>query len=260
MYSGGVGSYMAAKRVVAQHGSENVTLLFADTRIEDEDLYRFLDESAAKLGARLVQIAEGSTVWELFRKQRFLGNSRVDLCSRILKRELMDRWVAREYRPEEVRCYVGIDWNEEHRFARMAPRKLPYVYLAPLLEPPLLLKEQMLAELDRDGIAMPRLYRLGFSHNNCGGFCVKAGVGHFKRLLETMRERYLEHEAQELAFQEFIGKPVTILRRQRNGVRENLSLRQLRLEIEGGAAVDETDVGGCGCMVDINDDIKEETP
>ena len=253
MYSGGIGSYMAAKRVVAAHGAENATLLFADTRIEDEDLYRFLDESAVKLGTRLVKIAEGSTVWELFRKHRFLGNSRIDLCSRILKRELMDRWVKERYEPVDVRCYVGIDWNEEHRFTRMAPRKLPYVYLAPLLEPPLLLKEDMLAELERDGITMPRLYRMGFSHNNCGGFCVKAGVGHFKLLLTSMRARYIEHEEQELAFQVFIGKPVTILRRQRNGVRENLSLRQLRLEIEAGATVDETDVGGCGCMIDINE-------
>lgn len=41
-YSGGVGSWAVAKRVIARHGAENTTLLFTDTLIEDSDLYRFL--------------------------------------------------------------------------------------------------------------------------------------------------------------------------------------------------------------------------
>src|SRR5690348_12113868 len=48
MFSGGVGSFAAADRVVRQHGRD-VTLLFADTLIEDADLYRFLVEGAAFL-------------------------------------------------------------------------------------------------------------------------------------------------------------------------------------------------------------------
>lgn len=41
MYSGGIGSWAAAKQVVQQAGAENMVLLWADTKIEDEDLYRF---------------------------------------------------------------------------------------------------------------------------------------------------------------------------------------------------------------------------
>ena len=46
MYSGGASSYVAAKRTIAQFGRESVTLLFNDTKTEDADLYRFLDESS----------------------------------------------------------------------------------------------------------------------------------------------------------------------------------------------------------------------
>ena len=46
MFSGGAGSWMTAKRVAEKHGTDNLILLFADTLIEDEDLYRFLDEAA----------------------------------------------------------------------------------------------------------------------------------------------------------------------------------------------------------------------
>ena len=49
-YSGGVASYCVAKRVVQQYGTKDVVLLFTDTNYEHEDLYRFLDESCARLG------------------------------------------------------------------------------------------------------------------------------------------------------------------------------------------------------------------
>jgi len=88
-FSAGVGSYMAAKRVVAQYGTADTLLLFADTLIEDADAYRFLDEAAANVGAELIKIAEGRDPWQVFNDRRFLGNSRVDPCSKVLKREVM---------------------------------------------------------------------------------------------------------------------------------------------------------------------------
>lgn len=46
-FSGGAGSWAAAKRVAAQHGTADLVLLFTDTIIEDNDLYRFVVEGAA---------------------------------------------------------------------------------------------------------------------------------------------------------------------------------------------------------------------
>lgn len=54
LFSGGLGSWAAAKRTVARHGTEGVTLLFTDTKAEDEDLYRWLPVAAANVGAPLV--------------------------------------------------------------------------------------------------------------------------------------------------------------------------------------------------------------
>src|ERR1017187_4012260 len=86
LFSGGLGSWATAKRVADKHGTDNLILLFCDTRIEDPDLYRFLPEAAANVGGRLVILNEGRTVWEGFRDVKFLGNARIDPCSRILKR------------------------------------------------------------------------------------------------------------------------------------------------------------------------------
>ena len=63
MFSGGVGSWMTSKRVADKYGVENLHLLFADTLMEDEDLYRFLEEAAENIGGKLIKIVEGRTPW-----------------------------------------------------------------------------------------------------------------------------------------------------------------------------------------------------
>ncbi len=40
-FSGGICSFWAAHRVIQKHGVKDVVLLFADTLIEDDDLYAF---------------------------------------------------------------------------------------------------------------------------------------------------------------------------------------------------------------------------
>lgn len=253
-YSGGIGSWAAARRVVDKHGAGSVDLLFTDTLIEDEDLYRFLRESSSNLGARLITIAEGRTPWQVFRDKRFIANPRVDICSRVLKRELSEKWLKKNRTPENTTLYVGIDWTEQHRLTRMQARWLPWKVEGPLCEPPLLHKRDLLKLSSDAGIEPPRLYGMGFPHNNCGGFCVKAGQAHFRLLLETMPERYAAHEKEEEEMREFLGKDVAILRQTVNGATKPLTLRALRRRIEGNAQIDLFDWGGCGCFSDGGDD------
>lgn len=251
MFSGGVGSWAAAKRVAEKHGTDDLTLLFTDTLIEDEDLYRFIEEAAANVGGTLVKIAEGRDPWTVFFDVRFLGNSRIDPCSKILKRDFADKWLDANCNPEDTMLYVGIDWSEEHRYVGVQRRYAEKGYLcdAPMCDPPYLTKTQMLDWLRREGIRVPRLYEMGFAHNNCGGFCIKAGQGHFANLLKQMPVRYREHEEAEQAFRDFIGKDVAILTDRRGGGKKPLTLRQLRERLERDQCdVDKFDIGGCGCF------------
>lgn len=241
MYSGGIGSWAAAKRLTG-----DVRLLFCDTGIEDEDLYRFLRESAANVGAPLVEVKDGRTPWEIFRHKRWLGNSRIAQCSHLLKQVPARRWMEENATPETV-VVVGIDWTESHRLPAIEKHWLPWKVEAPLCNPPYLSKADHFSALGREGIKVPRLYSMGFAHNNCGGFCVRAGVGHFANLLRTMPDRYRHHEEQEESLRRHLGKDVAILRRVRHGEKQPLTLRQLREEIEAGSQVDMFEVGGCGC-------------
>jgi hypothetical protein len=328
-YSGGLGSWMTAKRVVQAHGAENVICLFTDTLIEDEDLYRFLIETtqdiygidqrdlielakhipptghetmparkafltdlAAKVSERnpnFIWLNDGRDPWDIFRDVRFLGNSRIAQCSHEIKQELSRKYVEANFKPdlpsfikkkdtktktityweepemvnklwrewrrdarEECKLYLGIDWTEEHRTKSPKFNWLPYHVEFPMCEEPLLTKIDAIKALEETGIEVPRLYGMNFSHNNCGGFCVRAGQGHFVNLLEKNPELYRYHEEKEQEMRDYLGKDVAMLRRTRNKVKIPLTLRMLREEVEANKTeqIDMFDIGGCGCFVD----------
>ncbi len=250
-YSGGLGSWMTAKRVIQRHGKENVILLFTDTRMEDEDLYRFLDSTQKDFDIPVTRILDGRDVWQVFKDVKWIGNSRIAQCSHLLKQKKSKEWIESKFKPDECVLYLGIDWTEQHR--KMAPIKnwKPYRVEFPLCEEPYVNKVDVVKELEARNLKIPRLYNMGFTHNNCGGFCVRAGQGHFINLLKQMPDRYKYHEEKEQEMIKFLGRnDVSILTRQRNGVKENLTLKQLRKEYEASPQqIDMFDIGGCGCFV-----------
>lgn len=248
MFSGGVGSWAAAKRVVERHGTADTVLLFCDTLTEDEDLYRFLDQAAVNVGVPLTRIADGRDVWEVFFDKRYLGNPKIDPCSRTLKRELVDKWLTANCVPGDTMRYVGMDWTEGARWERYKQHATRWPVQAPMTERPYMTKDQMLDWLRSEGIEPPRLYAMGFPHNNCGGFCIKAGIDNFRLLLHSLPERYAYHERREQELREYLGKDVAILRDRTGGRSRPLTLRELREREECLPMPLGSDFGGCGCF------------
>src|SRR3990167_571917 len=244
-YSGGLNSFATAERIINKFGKENVILVFTDTKSEDEDLYRFIIETVEWFEVEYISLADGRNIWEVFNDMNFMSNSRVDNCSQILKRSLFKRWLKKNYRPNECIIYVGFDWNEIHRLPKMQKRYKPYTVEAPLMEKPLLEKRDIIKMLETVGIKIPKLYKLGFQHNNCGGFCVKAGQAQFKQLLRVMPERYAYHESEQEKLFARIGKHGFIAQT-KDGKKKYLSMKQFREHLEAGGKIDEFDFGGCG--------------
>lgn len=244
-YSDGLGSFAAAYRVVSEHGPKSVECVFTDTKTEDEDLYRFLDDSIEFLGCDLVKLEDGRNIWQVFKDSRFMGNSRVDPCSKILKREMFEKYL-RTYDPADVVVYYGIGPHEAHRAATIIDRWRPYQVEMPLLDQPMN-KEEILVLLDNLGIQPPRLYDLGFEHNNCGGFCVKTGQRQMLHLLRTMPDRYAWHEQQQEELFADIG-PHEFIRKVVDGHLHYLSLKEFREMIESGERPQMFANGACACF------------
>ena len=247
-FSGGMSSFFTAVRAKEKYGT--IRLLFTDTRYEDEDLYRFLNETSEYLDSELIQIADGRTPWEIFNDVKFLGNSRVDPCSKILKRDLAKNWIKTNY-PDAASAvlHLGMNWDEEHRLERSTRYWEPYRVEGLLTEPPYMSRDDMIKHLDLIGIKPPRLYDLGFPHNNCGGFCIKAGQAHFRLLLEKLPEKYAEAEQEEERLRQVLDKDVSILRDRSGGKVKPLTLKEFR-----GRSMKDIDLfewGGCGCFGDV---------
>ena len=288
MFSGGISSWVVSKRVVARFGAEQTVLLFADTLIEDEDLYRFLVEGAAntlggspppipdipavedigdaagfKLRKELIAelarsameaipglqwLIEGRSIWEVFHDERFLANHRVDPCSKILKRQLLDSWLEQNCDPAITQVAHGFDWSEGHRLDRMRKHDKVWRRWAPLMERPYLNKDQMCDYANAQGVRPPRLYELGFVHNNCGGGCVKAGQASWAHLLKTFPKRYEWWERNEEKMRRFLGKNVSILDDRRGGTRKPITLKYFRERLVAENDFDTSDWGSCGCF------------
>ena len=252
-FSGGLCSFWAGKRVVEKNGTKGVYLLFADTLVEDADLYRFNEDCAKHLGVPITRICEGRTPWQLFRDEGLIGNARFPICSIRLKREMLDRWHKDNCLEMDSVIYIGMDWTEEHRLARLQNEKPFWKFEAPIQWAPIWDKCRMVTETEALGIKVPRLYGLGFPHNNCGGRCVAAGITHWVRLYHVDRPAYMEWAYQERdCMADFVTRgiePMTMLKDRRGGTTKNLSLLNLAARIESGEKFSKHDWGGCGCGV-----------
>lgn len=275
-FSGGMGSFAEAVSCVEKYGKEKVLLLFADTLMEDEDLYRFLDETVSFLGCEFERICYGKTPWELFEAKRFVGGSKKDLCSEELKRNFIKNWLIKEFgywKQENCLDYIGniqtnscgvpitkgvlyinaevhlgIDYTEEHRIRETKERVKPWIYRSTLVEDGRFIPKDFSL---RFGIEPPRLYKMGFSHNNCGGFCVKAGLGHFKNLYEKLPERYKEHEETEIRLKTTLNTKPFLKKRISGQPVRYITMKEYREEFleKGKAEEDKFDIGGCACAL-----------
>ena len=84
--SGGTSSAVAADRVINRYGKDNTILWFADTKWEDEDLYRFLEDLEKYWGMTITRHAHGMNPLEISAKHKMIPNDRCRLGLMILRK------------------------------------------------------------------------------------------------------------------------------------------------------------------------------
>lgn len=252
-FSTGAGSAEVAWRVVDRQGPANVVLLTADTKVEDDDNWRFGWEVADRLGCEWVVLSDGRTPMQVGRDVRVVPNNRMAVCSRVLKRDLLRKHMDETYDPATSIVYLGFDWTEPERHHRALPHWAPWTIASPLMDPPYTSKPDLLATFRERGIEPPSLYAQGFPHANCGGACVRGGHAQWDLLLRVNRPRYLEWEAEENTTRELLGKDVSILRDRTGGTSVPLTLTRFREQRDNQSPglFDTDDWGACGCTEEI---------
>lgn len=251
--SGGVASAVAADRAIQRYGREAVTLRFADTSWEDEDLYRFLDDLMLRWGGELHTIKDGRTPLEVAEDRQIIPNSQIAPCSSVLKSlpfMEMDR-----NSPKPLTVLLGLDWRELHRVERMRAKYEPLASDGLFVDFPLLWKpyefRPYIEVVESWGIKLPRLYALGFKHNNCGGRCVKQGIREWLRLRDAFPERFAEVRDWEQAQRAKGGARATfaISRDRTGGQSQRMTLADIEARETPDDDAQQDDLFSCMCEV-----------
>jgi len=133
-------------------------------------------------------------------------------CSQELKRKVLEAC----YQPDDV-LVMGFTAEERDRYERF--KNLFPDALAPLIEHGLD-KSDCLAMVERAGIEIPAMYRLGYENANCIG-CVKGGEGYWNKIRRDFPDQF-----EELAqVQDEIGPGAYLFYNRKTG--ERFSLRDL---------------------------------
>lgn len=230
--SGGLASAVAAERVIQRYGREQVILWFADTLYEDEDLYRFLHDCMKRWQGVLYWYTDGRTPLEVAAQKKLIPCNLAAPCSYELKVKPFRQFI--QAMPSLPVVYIGLDRWEKRRLVSV---KQSYGQAIPaaVVDYPLLwepVEVRPLVDVCRQdwGIEPPRLYALGFSHNNCGGRCVRQGIREWVRLGTHFPERYraCEEWEQEQRAQGGARAKRSFCAVQRNGTKQSFPLVDIR--------------------------------
>lgn len=201
-FSGGVTSAWCAAWALRTFSRDSVTLLFHDTKEEDEDTYRFMREVAERLGHPIVERSDGRSVTQVARDEGAIPNNRMAFCSRILKAEQRDRYMAelRALGCAEIINVVGFTAVEWQRIQRASMRAEAAGYKArfPCAENGVT-KQDCIDWCIRDlGVRPPAIYQWS-EHANCLG-CVRGGKSYWLAVRENAPDAFARRVALEAEF------------------------------------------------------------
>lgn len=199
--------------------------------------------------AGYVALIDGRTIYEVFEAKNYAGNTRIAHCTTELKGRMFKKWVKENYKPDEITMYLGFDFAEPHRLKSARKNWAPIKVSSPLSDPPYLSGKQVFQIFEDNDIELPKMYKEGFSHNNCSGGCVKAGQGHWIKVLNKRPEiyAYWEHQQEKMFLKrESLRRP--FLRVTVDKKLNYMSLKEFRQHIENKGRCDMFDVGGCDCF------------
>lgn len=241
-FSCGAASAVATKLTLAAPSSAR-EILIVNAFIEQEhpDNRRFLGDCESWFGHPITVLRDAkyaASTYEVWRRKRFMKGMRGAPCSMELKRRLLTSISE----PGDVNV-IGFTREEHDRFDDLRERFPDERFEAPLIDRNLS-KGDCLAMLERAGIGLPAMYRLGYANANCIG-CPKGGQSYW----QAIREDFPQQFQQIKAIQEEIGPGASFLRF-RSGPRANDRMSLAELPV-GRGSMDRGERFSCSFFCDL---------
>jgi len=183
-FSCGAASAVATKLALAQHGHAGIVIVNAYIADEHSDNDRFRAECERWFDHPVTVLRDekyGASVLEVWRRERYIKGPNGASCARALKRKPLTDFSL----PGDIHV-IGFTAEEQDRLDSLSSTGM--LIEAPLIDANLK-KADCLAMVERAGIDLPTMYKLGFNNNNCIG-CPKGGLGYWNKVREVFPERY----------------------------------------------------------------------
>jgi len=186
-WSAGITSTVAIKHSL--ESGQKLVLIYFETGSAHPDNLRFKTECEEWYGQAIITVRNPkySSVLDLLSKTTYVNGPHGAECTRSLKKEVrqkFEKWI-----PHDNQVF-GYEYAEKEikrakRFSEQYPEAKP---IYPLIETKTT-KENCLYILERAGIAVPVMYRLGYKNNNCIG-CVKGGMGYWNKIRDDFPDTF----------------------------------------------------------------------
>lgn len=162
-FSCGAASAVATKLTLAKYGHGRVVITYSDTGSEHPDNHRFLRdcEKWFDQSITVMRSEKYADTWDVWERERFIAGVAGAPCTGLLKR-------APTYdfqQPGDVLVF-GYTVEEKARAESFRRQNFEQAFETPLIDAGLS-KVDCLAMIERAGIELPAMYRLGYHNNNC---------------------------------------------------------------------------------------------
>lgn len=217
-FSCGVASAVATKLAITENaGRLPIIVAYTEVVEEHSDNKRFLVDCAKWFGMPITILRNeeyNGSIYEVFRRVRFLKGPTGAACTRILKKAVREKF----QQPGDLQVF-GYTAKEQFRVQRLLDANSELRLLLPLIDNGLV-HADCLAMIERAGIEIPAMYKLGYKNNNCIG-CVKGEAGYWNKIRVDF-----PHVFERMALMEkYLGR--TVCKVERGGKLTRVSLRDL---------------------------------
>lgn len=189
-FSCGAASAVAAQLALRKDPKTIVARCVVKNEHPDND--RFAIDVAKWLGVEIINLASKkyADCWDVWEKRRFLNSPQGALCTVEMKKK-----VRQEFEDIEDIQVFGFTYEERDRAERFNANNPEIRTWFPLIEHRVS-KRDCYRQIERAGIELPAMYRLGYHNANCVG-CVKGGKGYWNKIRKDFPEVFARMSAIE---------------------------------------------------------------
>ena len=195
-------SYLTLKKY---NYSPNIELVYCRVKEEHEDNLKFLQEFSKKINKEIKIIQNekyDGSIYNVFNSVKFIKGPTGAPCTKFLKKE-----VRQKYQKHGDLQIFGYTIEETNRADRFIDSNNEVACSFPLIDNKIT-KQQCKDFITDLNITLPRMYRLGYSNNNCVG-CVKGGMGYWNAIRIDFPEVFDRMAKQERKIGHSINKDQT---------------------------------------------------